>query len=324
MRFVVVGAGAIGGVVGARLVQSGHDVVVVARGAHGAAITADGLTIEDPDAAATLRVPVVTDAADVDYHHGDVTLLAVKSQDTAAAMTSIRAGGGDRHPIVCLQNGVANEPAVLRYAPVVLGVAVMCPALHVTPGVVQASSAPVTGCLDISPYPSSAGDDHHAGAAVAHNVAAAFRASTFLSDVVDDVMVAKHSKLLMNLANAVEVVCGPGNGPDLVARAHAEGVDVFTRAGVVFDTTPDPRREHITLRRIGGERRPGGSSWQSVLRGGTLETDFLSGEVVRIARSIGADAPVNATLQSLAARIAAGDAAPASFSEASVLALSAE
>ena len=38
MRFVVVGAGAIGGAVGARLYQKGYDVTLVARGEHGAAL----------------------------------------------------------------------------------------------------------------------------------------------------------------------------------------------------------------------------------------------------------------------------------------------
>jgi ketopantoate reductase len=44
MRIVVVGAGAIGGLVGGRLAQHGHDVLLVARGAHGAAIRSEGLS----------------------------------------------------------------------------------------------------------------------------------------------------------------------------------------------------------------------------------------------------------------------------------------
>ena len=51
MRFVVYGAGAIGGVIGARLHQHGHEVVLIARGAHLEAIRARGLRIESADAA---------------------------------------------------------------------------------------------------------------------------------------------------------------------------------------------------------------------------------------------------------------------------------
>src|SRR4051812_43016153 len=48
VRFVVYGAGAVGGVVGARLFQSGADVVLVARGPHHDVIGSDGLRLEAP------------------------------------------------------------------------------------------------------------------------------------------------------------------------------------------------------------------------------------------------------------------------------------
>ena len=54
-RFVVYGAGAIGGVLGARLFAAGHAVVLIARGAHLAAIHADGLRVESPDDTQSLR-----------------------------------------------------------------------------------------------------------------------------------------------------------------------------------------------------------------------------------------------------------------------------
>lgn len=49
MRYVILGAGAIGGTMGGRLFESGHDVVLVARGAHQAAIAGRGLELRDPD-----------------------------------------------------------------------------------------------------------------------------------------------------------------------------------------------------------------------------------------------------------------------------------
>ena len=61
MRFVVVGAGAIGGAVGARLFQKGYDVTLVARGDHGRAL-ASGLVLEAPDETVTLPIPVVAGA----------------------------------------------------------------------------------------------------------------------------------------------------------------------------------------------------------------------------------------------------------------------
>lgn len=315
-RFVVVGAGAIGGVVGARLHQAGHEVHLVARGAHGDAIAREGLLIEDPIRSERLDVEVVADASLVAYRPDDIVLLSVKTQDTMGALSAIRAGGGAGRPIVCLQNGVANEPMALRISPSVYGVAVMCPGVHLTPGVVQSFSAPVSGLLDIGRYPAGVPDDE----GVAAVVSAAFNASTFLSDVVDDIERAKFSKLLLNLGNAIEVVCGPGGAPDLFAVVHAEGRSVLESAGIGFDEGADPRREQMRMQPIGGQRREGGSSWQSVARGtGSVETDYLSGEIVMQARRIGSDAPANRLLQELAAGIAAGAHEPGSFDEHELL-----
>src|SRR3546814_12298734 len=55
MRFVVIGAGAIGGLVGGRLAHHGHDVMLVARGAHHDAIRDHGLLIRSPEG--EVRVP---------------------------------------------------------------------------------------------------------------------------------------------------------------------------------------------------------------------------------------------------------------------------
>ena len=63
MRFIVYGAGAIGGVLGGRLFQAGEDVVLIARGPHHDAIRDVGLTVESPTGSVTLPVPVVATVA---------------------------------------------------------------------------------------------------------------------------------------------------------------------------------------------------------------------------------------------------------------------
>lgn len=88
MRFIVVGAGAIGGVVGRRLVEHGHDVVFVARGPHGRAIAESGLRLASPAGAAHLDVDVVQEPRTLRCRSDDVVLLAVKSPDSVAAMKS--------------------------------------------------------------------------------------------------------------------------------------------------------------------------------------------------------------------------------------------
>ena len=117
MRFVVVGAGAVGGVVAARLAAN-HDVTVVARGAHLAAIRTHGLTVHAPTGTEVVQLraiekPLVEDA---------VILLAVKTQDVAAALRSIEAPPST--PIVCMTNGLDAERQALRWFDRVYGMCV--------------------------------------------------------------------------------------------------------------------------------------------------------------------------------------------------------
>ena len=79
MRFVVVGAGAIGGAVGARLFQKGYDVTLVARHEHGRALE-KGLVLEAPDETVTLPIPTVNEPAQVAWDGDTVVLLAVYKQ----------------------------------------------------------------------------------------------------------------------------------------------------------------------------------------------------------------------------------------------------
>src|SRR4029078_7465211 len=91
MRFVVYGAGAIGGAIGGRLFEHGHDVVLIARGAHYEAIRDRGLRIQSPDDDATLEIPVVDHPAQLDLTADDAIFLAMKSQDTLGACAALTA-----------------------------------------------------------------------------------------------------------------------------------------------------------------------------------------------------------------------------------------
>src|SRR4029077_11846764 len=84
----------------------------------------------------------------------------------------------------------------------VYGVLVMCPATHLEPGIVQANSAPISGLLDLGPYPSGVDDRGIA-------IAAALEASTFVSEPRPDVMRWKYTKLLANLGNVVQAAFAP-------------------------------------------------------------------------------------------------------------------
>jgi 2-dehydropantoate 2-reductase len=316
MRFVVVGAGAVGGVIGGRLAQHGADVLLVARGAHGAAIAERGLRIESGDGAVQVRVAVAPSVTDVVFTADDVVLLAVKSQDTATALDQLRGATDLDLPIVCLQNGVANEPAALRAFSDVYGVCVMCPSGYLEPGVVSAQASPVAAILDIGRYPT--GVD-----ATAESVAAAFAAAELVAVARPDIMRWKYAKLLMNLLNAVDALFAPGDGAkEIVERARSEGEAVLRAAGIAFasrDEDAARRGEILQHKVIEGRPRAGSSSWQSLARGaGSIESDYLNGEIVLLGRTHGVATPVNAQLQQWARRAAArghqpGAADPADF-----------
>ncbi len=316
MRFVVLGAGAVGGVVGGRLVQHGHDVVLVARGAHGAAIEADGLLVRSPDDEVRVRVPVVAHPGALTLGDDDVVLLAVKGQDTSTALAALSHGPPDL-VVACLQNGVDNERQVLRRTPNTYAVPVMLPATYLEPGVVDASSAPVTGILDVGRYPTGVDDRAEA-------ISAAFASATFSSVTSATVMRFKWSKLLMNLGNALEAALGPiGRTSTLYAAARAEGEAAVAVAAVDCASAAEDaarRGALVSLRPIAGERRGGGSSWQSLARGtGSTEVDLLNGEIVLLGRLHGVPTPVNALLQTVGHELARAKAAPGSLTEADLL-----
>jgi 2-dehydropantoate 2-reductase len=312
MRFVVIGAGAIGGVVGGRLAEHGHDVLLVARGAHHDAIAANGLLVRSPDGDVRVTVPVAATPDGAGVGEGDVVMLAVKGHDTPGVLRSLAEAPVDT-PIVCLQNGVDNERQVLRRFRRVYAVPVMCPASHLEPGVVEASSAPVAGIFDIGRYPEGVDD-------VAEGVAGALGASGFSSIARADVMRFKWSKLLMNLGNALEAACGRIQ-PDsrIYKAARAEGRAVMAAAGIDVASSEEDRERRgdlLSIQPVAGATRGGGSSWQSLARGtGSIEADQLNGEIVLLGRLHGVPTPVNELLQRTANELARRGAPPGSMTE---------
>lgn len=96
MRIGVVGAGAVGGYLAARLARAGRDVAVVARGAHLGAIRAGGLALETPDEGFAVEVPASSDPADLGER--DLYLVTVKhpALPAVAAMLAPHLGPGTR------------------------------------------------------------------------------------------------------------------------------------------------------------------------------------------------------------------------------------
>jgi 2-dehydropantoate 2-reductase len=311
-RFVIFGAGAVGGTIGGRLFEHGHDVVLVARGAHGEACRTTGLTLRTADGEVTLPVPTVLSPSELGRLDParDVVVLAMKTQDTADALEALAAVAPATTPIVCAQNGVENERLALRRFADVHGMCVMLPASHLEPGVVEVSSTPISGILDVGRYPSGVDDTTEA-------VAAALSSSSCSSHAVVDVMRRKYAKLLMNLGNALDAACGPGaRRSPLFARAREEALACFAAAGIDVASEDEDRARRgdlLQVRPIGGKPRGGGSTWQSLARRtGRTEVDHLNGEIVLLGRLHGISTPVNELCRQVANDLARSGAAPGS------------
>jgi 2-dehydropantoate 2-reductase len=316
MRFVIYGAGAIGGTIGARLHQHGHDVILIARGLHLAALQADGLRFETPIESVTLQIPAVGHPSAIDWQPDDVVILTTKTQQTPTALEDLRATAGTSVPVVCAQNGVENERIAGRIFDRVYAMLVFLPATHLEPGLVQASAAPICGILDAGRYPSGVDDTITA-------VTAAIDSSSLAARPTPDILRWKYAKLLSNLGNAIQAACNPSDDArDLYRRVRAEALACYAAAGIEPATAAEEAERRQAMSRpapIAGQARFGGSTWQSLARGtGSVEADYLNGEIVLLGKLHGIPTPANAALQRIANRMAREGASPGSMTLAEI------
>ncbi len=320
MRAIIYGPGAIGGTVGGHLALAGYKVALIGRGAHIGAIREHGLRLVTPGGTHTLPLPAVANPAEIDYRPDDILFLCVKGQDSESALRALPPAARQM-PVFCLQNGVRNEEIAARYSDRVYGAMLQVGGVYLTPGEVIARRDP-PGMLVIGRYPAGADE-------LAEAVAASLRAARFAVLVTPDVMPCKWGKLISNLGNAVDAITGAGEGDcDAAAIVHAaqeEARALLARASIRWISRRDLLQAHPELdppERSIVAVEAGCSTWQSLARGqGTLETDYLNGEIVRLAARLGAEAPVNAGLNRIALEMAARREQPGRYSAAELRAL---
>jgi 2-dehydropantoate 2-reductase len=315
MRFVIYGIGAIGGTLAACLARSGQNVTGIARGTQLEAIRQNGLTLRVPGEVFTRTFACVAHPSEIEFQAGDVIVLCMKTQDTSQALEALRAAGVRRQPIVCAQNGVANERFALRLFENVIGAVVMMPATYLKPGEVAAIGTPRHGLFDIGRYPSGMSGDVTA-------ICMALDKANFAAFPHENVMRAKYGKLLLNAVNGVDACLGiaarDGRFADMV---RAEARAVYAAAGIEFEDVgaTDPRRAELMHDGDVGMRPVGSSAAQSLTRSaGSIETDYLNGEIVLLGRLHGIAAPANALFAELAAGMALKGTMPGAYTEAEI------
>ena len=310
MRLIIYGAGAIGGVVGGHLARSGYNVLLIGRPGHVKAINEHGLNLVTPAGTHILRIPAVTRPDQIDFGFDDVVFLCMKGQDTEEALRDLRAVTKDV-PIFCFQNGVRNEEIAAQYFPKVYGVMVRVGAVYLTDGEVMVRRDP-PGWFVIGCYPQ--GTDK-----LVEVVATKLRTAGFLVKTTPDIMPYKWGKLMRNMANAIVAITNTRED-DIDPITHAaqqEFRDILTQAGIRWVSGKELAKEWPEIAaplhgRLYTEERS--STWQSLARERiTVETDFLNGEVVRLARKLGLQAPINEMLLSISQKMAGNHEPPGKY-----------
>jgi 2-dehydropantoate 2-reductase len=301
VRYIIYGAGGIGGVIGGRLFHHGHEVTLICRGEHCDTIRRQGLTLKTPTETLHLAIPAVSHPAELTFTGEDVVILTMKSQDTELALRDLYRAAGDTVPVICAQNGVDNERMAARRFARVYGMVVWLPATYLEPGVVLNHATPVGGILDAGRYPQGVDP-------LITRVTADLTACGFSARPDPRIMRWKYTKLLSNLRNAVQAICGLEAPAGEIARAaRQEALACYRAAGIDFAPEEEMRQRiqaEIKLADIAGHPRGGGSTWQSLVRGlPSVEVDFLNGEIVLLGTVYGVPTPYNRVLQNVANRM---------------------
>ncbi|HSF95181.1 MAG TPA: 2-dehydropantoate 2-reductase [Thermohalobaculum sp.] len=300
MRYSVIGTGGIGGYLAARLIKAGHEVAVLARGAHLAAIRANGLTMRHQGEEVQARPAVATDKG-AELGVADVAIFAVKGQDLSAAIEAARPAVGPKTQVLPFLNGV-EAPGILADAfgaeRALIGVAHIS-SFIAEPGVI-ATAMPLADFL-IGNLEGSQEDPRVAA------IIAEFRAAGISTPDRQDLRVDLWSKLVF-LASLAGTTAG-GRCDMATVRATPQLWALFRTlaeevhaVGVARGVALPSGSVDATMRHA--EKVPGAvraSMAHDLAAGKRLELDWLNGAVVRLGAEVGVDVPAHATVTALLA-----------------------
>jgi 2-dehydropantoate 2-reductase len=310
MKICIVGLGAIGGLLAARLSLAGHAVSALARGKTLDAVRQDGLTLTEEIAgqAQTRRAAIaVADKAE-DLGPQDVVIIAVKTTGLANVAPGIAPLLGPQTVVLSAMNGIpwwffhglAAEKDAVPIAAVDPGGAVSAaiPAERVV-GCVTHLSAVAEGPGKIRRIAGNrliVGDPSAAGAGTrARRIAEALRAAGFEVEEAPCIQQEIWYKLWGNMTvNPISALTG-ATGDRILDDEHVrnfmsccmvEAARIGERIGLPIDLTPEER--HAVTRKLGAFRT---SMLQDVEGGRPVELDALVAAVIEIGRQVGVDTP---------------------------------
>jgi 2-dehydropantoate 2-reductase len=301
---LVMGAGAVGCYVGGCLQAAGVRVHFVGRPRVLEALATHGLTLTDLDGGRRHLAAASLSLHDTPPPGAALTLLTVKSGATAEAARSLPAGG----VVLSLQNGIGNAEAAAAAAPGCTALAGMVPfnVAELAPGHYHRGTQ---GALAAQDHPSLRAWQP------------AFEAAGLPLQLHADLKPVQWAKLLLNLNNPVNALSGLPLRAELLDRDHRrvlaalqrEALAALAAAGIqpAQITALPPQRlpavlslpnwlfRRIAARMLKIDDQARSSMADDLALGRRTEIDALCGEVVRLARAHGREAPLNAAMQRL-------------------------
>ena len=293
MRFVMIGAGGVGGCFGGELARAGHDVTVFARGAHLDAIRQKGLTIRAPDD--EFVVPVAATDRIEEIGEADVAVVTVKSYSLRDVMPVTRAVAVRGAVVVPFLNGVtAADELIGGGVPKsnVLGGLAKISAARVAPGIIERRSGFQSAVI---------GELGGGVSDRASGIAAALRGANIDARASDSIDIELWQKFVF--ITAVAAVCGltrtpigpvrdaPG-GRALIERAVNEVVAIARARGVALPTD-ETAKTCAFIETLPPGMKP--SFLLDLEAGGQTELATLSGAVAQFASQKGIQCPVHET-----------------------------
>jgi len=283
MKVVIVGAGAIGGLVGGLLAAEGKEITIVGKNDFVEAVRKNGLKIKRVNGSQFNTAPNVT--SDIEEVKGaDALLLCVKSQDTVDVCNSIKDYIGKSTVIFSLQNGVRNAELInnVLMDNKVVRTVVMFNSIYLKPGEISQGS---NGSLIVEDVPWAKGlVDYICKFNMLNAIGAATNLDTSFiltnrttARIVRDSL--KEGKKV--ITGSGKILKGMGNRTidDLITLLY---IPAFIRK--------------IIMSRMYKMNAAMPSTLQSVLRGKRTEIDYLNGEIVKLAAATNQKATVNEAL----------------------------
>lgn len=289
------GAGAIGSLFGGLLTEAGHDVILIARGAHLEGLRRRGLTVIEEGGRRTIPVKAVGSPGEVGGVV-DLFLLTVKAYDTATATQQLKPHLSGSTTLLSLQNGLGLEPLIegeVGRGHLMRGVTVNA-ALLTGPGEVERMGRGITVLGEWGEKVSER----------VREVAGAMREAGLEVEATDNIIGLVWIKALINSAiNPFGALTGLRNGELLDHPPLKSAMLETVREGqAVAESLKVSLREDVeglmldTARRTAKNRN---SMLRDVERGRPTEIDYLNGAISKLGRAEGVPTPLNDLLTGL-------------------------